>query len=70
VLIAFLSFAPDKFNAWLNVGGYSYFTKPLSESNWATSLASFGLLVVVLAMTGLLASFQDRPQQRGGSANK
>jgi putative OPT family oligopeptide transporter len=70
VLIAFLSFAPDKFNAWLNVGSYSYFSKPLSESNWATSLASFGLLIVVLAMTGLLASFQDRPQQRGGSANK
>jgi putative OPT family oligopeptide transporter len=71
VLIAFFSFAPDKFNAWLHVGSYSYFTSPLHKTNWPTSLAAFGLLVVVLAMTGLLASFQDRSaQQRGSPGNK
>jgi putative OPT family oligopeptide transporter len=71
VLIAFFSFAPDKFNAWLHVGSYSYFKSPLSESNWPTSLGAFGLLVVVLAMTGLLASLQDRSgPQRGGSGGK
>lgn len=70
VLIAFLSFAPDKFNSWLNLGSYSYFESPLSEANWATSLAAFGLLIVVLAMTGLLASFSDRPAARGTPTNK
>jgi len=70
VLIAFLSFAPDKFNSWLNLGSYSYFESPLSEANWATSLAAFGLLIVVLAMTGLLASFSDRPAARGNPTNK
>jgi hypothetical protein len=67
VLIAFLSF--DMFRSFtktLDVGSYEYFTRPLSESNWATSLAAFGLLIVVLAMTGLLASFQDRRTPRGG----
>lgn len=70
VLIAFLSFAP-KLKTWLNVGNYSYFESPLSESNWPTSLGAFGLLIVVLAMTGLLASLQDRSgPQRGGSGGK
>ncbi len=69
VLIAFLSFPVfDKIVPWLNVGGYEYFSKPLSKSNWPGSLAAFGLLVVVLAMTGLLASTKPRaPQSRGGS---
>jgi hypothetical protein len=70
VLIAFLSFAP-KLKSWLNVGNYSYFESPLSETNWPTSLGAFGLLIVVLAMTGLLASLQDRSgPQRGGSGGK
>jgi hypothetical protein len=71
VLVAFFSFAPDKFNAWLRVGSYPFFKSPLSESNWPTSLGAFGLLIVVLAMTGLLASLQDRSgSQRGGSGGK
>ena len=69
VLIAFLSFPVfDRIVPWLNVGAYEYFSKPLSKSNWPGSLAAFGLLVVVLAMTGLLASTKPRaPQSRGGT---
>jgi uncharacterized oligopeptide transporter (OPT) family protein len=65
VLVAFLSFAPQKFNEWLHVGSYKFFDTPLTASKyWPSSLAAFALLVVVLAMTGLLASLQDRSPPR------
>ncbi len=72
VLIAFLSFPVfEKVVKLLNVGGYDYFVKPLAKTNWPGSLAAFGSLVIVLAMTGLLASTKARsPQSRGGGANK
>jgi putative OPT family oligopeptide transporter len=68
VLVAFLSFAPQKFNAWLHVGSYPFFEKPLTASKyWPSSLAAFALLVVVLAMTGLLAATHERSPQRRNS---
>jgi hypothetical protein len=70
VLIAFFSFAPDKFNAWLHLGSYKAFKTPLNDSAyWPSSVTAFGLLVVVLAMTGLLASLKDRAPSRA-SPNK
>lgn len=67
VLLAVLSMPQlDRFNKWLNVGSNAnWFATPLADSKyWPSSLAAFALLVVVLAMTGLLASLQDRSPQR------
>ena len=70
VLIAFFAFAPDRFNKWIAVGSNpSFFETPLDQTNWPTSLVAFGLLVIILVMTGILASFQTRTPQRG-SQNK
>jgi len=67
VLVAILSVpALVKFSDWLHIGSYkSWFETPLNSARyWPASLAAFGLLVVVLAMTGLLASLGDRSPPR------
>jgi uncharacterized oligopeptide transporter (OPT) family protein len=61
VLVAFFSFAPDQFNAALDLG--KHLPAAWTASNWS-SMVMFGILVVVLALVGLERILRIPPRDK------